>query len=61
MVGDDVLGLVEPKVGHTGEHCAFLTDWRIKNNIKRTEAVRGDNEHALVINIIKFANLAFLD
>ena len=61
MVGDDVLRFVEPKVSHTGEHCAFLTDWRIKNNIKGTEAIGSDNEHTLIVNIINIANLTFLD
>jgi hypothetical protein len=39
----------------------FASNGFWKNHIKGTEAVGGNNQHALIVNVINISHLAFLD
>ena len=58
MVGDDVLGLLEPEVGDLGEDLALVGDRRGQDVVEGRDAVAGDDDEVLVAWLVDVAHLA---
>ena len=60
MVGQQILGVVEPELADLGEHGALFGHLVFQDDIKRRNAVGGNHDQAVAI-VVNFTDFAFFD
>ncbi len=60
MVWNNILGQIEPELGHLGQNGALLFDGVLEDHIKATDAVGCHHNQAVTV-VVNLTNFAFLD
>ena len=60
MVGQQILGIVEPELAHLGEHGALFGHLVFQDDIKRRNAVGGNHDQAVAV-VVNLADFSFFD
>ena len=60
MVGQDILGHVEPESGHLSQDGSLLCHIILQNNVETTDTVGGNHDQAVAV-VIDLAYFSFFD